>query len=183
MAKSRSARRPARRYSFACVSDHTDEVDDTNAFATCGLDVRGDRFGDEGRRRLTGRRERFARAYKDAYLSSKTSRARYPSLRSTSSGARLARCGSRRAGPVWHAVRACGPRLDRPRTEAGPRREGKRHMPAGITSSDSMFSVRETPWHGLGAVLDRPPATIAEAIQASGLGVAGGARADRGRPG
>ena len=42
-------------------------------------------------------------------------------------------------------------------------------MPAGITSSDSMFSVRETPWHGLGAVLDRPPATIAEAIEASGL--------------
>jgi phage/plasmid-like protein (TIGR03299 family) len=42
-------------------------------------------------------------------------------------------------------------------------------MPAGITSSDSMFSVRETPWHGLGAVLERPPATIAEAIQASGL--------------
>ena len=27
-------------------------------------------------------------------------------------------------------------------------------MPAGITSSDSMFSVRETPWHGLGAVLE-----------------------------
>jgi phage/plasmid-like protein (TIGR03299 family) len=43
-------------------------------------------------------------------------------------------------------------------------------MPAGITSSDSMFSVRETPWHGLGAVLDEPPATIAEAIEASGLG-------------
>jgi phage/plasmid-like protein (TIGR03299 family) len=43
-------------------------------------------------------------------------------------------------------------------------------MPAGITSSDSLFSVRETPWHGLGAVLERPPATIAEAIQASGLG-------------
>ncbi len=43
-------------------------------------------------------------------------------------------------------------------------------MPAGITSSDSMFSVRETPWHGLGAVLEQPPATIAEAIQASGLG-------------
>ncbi len=43
-------------------------------------------------------------------------------------------------------------------------------MPAGITSSDSMFSVRETPWHGLGAVLERPPATIAEAIEASGLG-------------
>ena len=43
-------------------------------------------------------------------------------------------------------------------------------MPAGITSSDSMFSVRETPWHGLGAVLERPPATIAQAIEASGLG-------------
>ena len=43
-------------------------------------------------------------------------------------------------------------------------------MPAGITSSDSMFSVRETPWHGLGAVLDQPPATIAAAIQAAGLG-------------
>jgi phage/plasmid-like protein (TIGR03299 family) len=33
-----------------------------------------------------------------------------------------------------------------------------------------MFSVRETPWHGLGAVLDRPPATVGEAIEASGLG-------------
>jgi phage/plasmid-like protein (TIGR03299 family) len=43
-------------------------------------------------------------------------------------------------------------------------------MPAGLTDSDSMFSVRVTPWHGLGAVLDRPPATIAEAIEASGLG-------------
>ena len=43
-------------------------------------------------------------------------------------------------------------------------------MPAGLTESDSMFSVRVTPWHGLGAVLDQPPATIAEAIEASGLG-------------
>jgi phage/plasmid-like protein (TIGR03299 family) len=43
-------------------------------------------------------------------------------------------------------------------------------MPAGITASDSMFSVREVPWHGLGAVLDQPPATIAEAIEQSGLG-------------
>jgi hypothetical protein len=43
-------------------------------------------------------------------------------------------------------------------------------MPAGITGNDSMFSVRETPWHGLGAVLDHPPATVSEAIQASGLG-------------
>ena len=33
-----------------------------------------------------------------------------------------------------------------------------------------MFSVREVPWHSLGAVLERTPATIAEAIEASGLG-------------
>jgi phage/plasmid-like protein (TIGR03299 family) len=33
-----------------------------------------------------------------------------------------------------------------------------------------MFSVREVPWHGLGAVLDHTPSTIAEAIDASGLG-------------
>lgn len=43
-------------------------------------------------------------------------------------------------------------------------------MPAGITVTDSMFSVRLEPWHGLGAVLERPPATIAEAIELSGLG-------------
>ncbi|HXD54951.1 MAG TPA: DUF932 domain-containing protein [Solirubrobacteraceae bacterium] len=33
-----------------------------------------------------------------------------------------------------------------------------------------MFSVRQVPWHGLGAVLDQAPSTVAEAIQASGLG-------------
>jgi phage/plasmid-like protein (TIGR03299 family) len=43
-------------------------------------------------------------------------------------------------------------------------------MPAGLTSSDSMFSVREVPWHELGAVLDRAPASVAEAVEASGLG-------------
>ncbi len=43
-------------------------------------------------------------------------------------------------------------------------------MSAGLTDTDTMFSVRETPWHGLGAVLDKPPATVAEAIEASGLG-------------
>jgi phage/plasmid-like protein (TIGR03299 family) len=43
-------------------------------------------------------------------------------------------------------------------------------MSAGITDSDTMFSVRGTPWRGLGAVLDRPPATVGEAIEASGLG-------------
>ncbi len=31
-------------------------------------------------------------------------------------------------------------------------------------------SVRATPWHDLGAVLDRPPATVADPIEASGLG-------------
>jgi len=43
-------------------------------------------------------------------------------------------------------------------------------MSAGLTDSDTMFSVRETPWHGLGAVLEEPPATVAEAIEAAGLG-------------
>ena len=55
-------------------------------------------------------------------------------------------------------------------------------MPAGITDSDSMFSVRETPWHGLGAVLERPPASVAEAIEASGLGWSVAQGADRHRP-
>ncbi len=45
-------------------------------------------------------------------------------------------------------------------------------MSAGLTSSDSMFSVCVTPWHGLGAVLDRPPASVAEAIEAAGLCIA-----------
>src|ERR1700722_19802760 len=43
-------------------------------------------------------------------------------------------------------------------------------MPSGITQADSMFSVREVPWHGLGAVLDTPPASVADAIERSGLG-------------
>jgi phage/plasmid-like protein (TIGR03299 family) len=43
-------------------------------------------------------------------------------------------------------------------------------MSAGLTESDSMFSVRKAPWHGLGAVLEESPATVAEAIEASGLG-------------
>jgi phage/plasmid-like protein (TIGR03299 family) len=51
---------------------------------------------------------------------------------------------------------------------ATPPKEGE--MPAGLTDTDSMFSVRVTPWHGLGAVLDQPPASVSEAIEASGLG-------------
>lgn len=42
-------------------------------------------------------------------------------------------------------------------------------MPAGIYEGDSMFSVREMPWHGLGVVLDKAPKTIEEAIVAAGL--------------
>jgi len=38
-------------------------------------------------------------------------------------------------------------------------------MPANV---ENMFSVRQTPWHKLGTVLDNPP-TIQEAIQLSGL--------------
>ena len=43
-------------------------------------------------------------------------------------------------------------------------------MSHGITSSDSMYSVRELPWHGLGAVLDEYPSSIDEALQKAGLG-------------
>lgn len=42
-------------------------------------------------------------------------------------------------------------------------------MPAGIKKSDTMMSVRETPWHGLGEVLKKPPKTIEEAVKLSGL--------------
>lgn len=42
-------------------------------------------------------------------------------------------------------------------------------MPAGLTEADSMFSVRERPWHGLGVVLDRPPSSIGEALHLAGL--------------
>jgi phage/plasmid-like protein (TIGR03299 family) len=42
-------------------------------------------------------------------------------------------------------------------------------MPAGINQDDHMFSVREVPWHGLGAVLDKAPDSIEEAIHLSGL--------------
>lgn len=42
-------------------------------------------------------------------------------------------------------------------------------MPAGITKKDSMMSVREMPWHGLGVVLKKNPKTIEEAVKLSGL--------------
>jgi phage/plasmid-like protein (TIGR03299 family) len=41
-------------------------------------------------------------------------------------------------------------------------------MSHGITIQDTMISVRETPWHGLGTVLDNPP-TIGEALTLAGL--------------
>lgn len=40
-------------------------------------------------------------------------------------------------------------------------------MGHGITQSDTMFSVRETPWHGLGSVLSGTP-SLEEAIRLSG---------------
>jgi phage/plasmid-like protein (TIGR03299 family) len=43
-------------------------------------------------------------------------------------------------------------------------------MSHGITSSDNMYSVRELPWHGLGAVLDEYPRSIDEALETAGLG-------------
>ena len=39
-------------------------------------------------------------------------------------------------------------------------------MPAAI---DSMFSVREVPWHGLGEVLDKHPKSVEDALKKSGL--------------
>ena len=42
-------------------------------------------------------------------------------------------------------------------------------MSHGITHSDHMFSVREVPWHGLGAVLDEYPQSIDDALQKAGL--------------
>jgi phage/plasmid-like protein (TIGR03299 family) len=41
-------------------------------------------------------------------------------------------------------------------------------MSHGINENDTMLSVRETPWHGLGIVLDDPP-TVAEALALAGL--------------
>jgi phage/plasmid-like protein (TIGR03299 family) len=43
-------------------------------------------------------------------------------------------------------------------------------MGHGLTDSDSMFSVRQMPWHGLGVVLDDYPGSIDEALERSGLG-------------
>jgi len=43
-------------------------------------------------------------------------------------------------------------------------------MSAGfVEGKDTMFSVREMPWHGLGTVLDEYPGSIKEALELSGL--------------
>lgn len=42
-------------------------------------------------------------------------------------------------------------------------------MPSGITHTDGMFSVRETPWHGEGVVLKEHPKTINEALRLAKL--------------
>jgi phage/plasmid-like protein (TIGR03299 family) len=43
-------------------------------------------------------------------------------------------------------------------------------MSHGITSNDTMFSVRAMPWHGLGVVLDDYPLSIDDALNKAGLG-------------
>jgi phage/plasmid-like protein (TIGR03299 family) len=43
-------------------------------------------------------------------------------------------------------------------------------MSHGLTNNDSMFSVREMPWHRLGVVLDEYPRSIDEALDKAGLG-------------
>ena len=42
-------------------------------------------------------------------------------------------------------------------------------MSHGITSNDSLLSVRARPWHGLGVVLAEPPADLDDALAKSGL--------------
>jgi phage/plasmid-like protein (TIGR03299 family) len=42
-------------------------------------------------------------------------------------------------------------------------------MAHGLTSSDSMFSVREMPWHGLGVVLKKSPSGVQDALKKAGL--------------
>lgn len=42
-------------------------------------------------------------------------------------------------------------------------------MGHGITESDTMFSVRQVPWHGLGAVLDEYPVSVDDALNKAGL--------------
>lgn len=43
-------------------------------------------------------------------------------------------------------------------------------MAHGIMQHDSMFSVREMPWHGLGSILEEAPSGIDDALEKSGLG-------------
>lgn len=42
-------------------------------------------------------------------------------------------------------------------------------MSAGLKENDHMFSVRKTPWHGLGTVLEKAPKDIDDALHKSGL--------------
>lgn len=42
-------------------------------------------------------------------------------------------------------------------------------MSSGIGETDSMFSVRQVPWHGLGVVLDDYPTGVEDALEKSGL--------------
>lgn len=43
-------------------------------------------------------------------------------------------------------------------------------MSSGIYDNDSLMSVREMPWHGQGVILDKPPVSVEDAIEKSGLG-------------
>jgi hypothetical protein len=78
-------------------------------------------------------------------------------------------CVSRLARLLSHSVLGWGWGCDRLCTGRGYPSKGG--LCPWLTASDSMFSVRVISWHGFGVVLDRPPANVAEAIEAAGLGL------------
>jgi hypothetical protein len=66
------------------------------------------------------------------------------------------------------SITGCGRGCDRSCTRRASS-ERSAHVRWTYRLGQHVLGARD-PWHGLGAVLDEPPATVAEAIEASGLG-------------